>query len=465
MEFHSMDERAAASAVASLKRSNNDPDVAGCVVRKSKVSRTGPAPNERLSTPSLQQQQQQQKRPAIPEERSLQPAPFFYYKDFSTETDPDPLTPLTLPGRVPNFPAKLHSILSRPELADVVAWMPHGRSWRVLKPREFEIRVLPTYFEHAKFSSFIRQANGWGFRRITQGKDRNSYYHERFLRGLPHLCKKMRRPGVTEKKTADVNHEPDFYKISELHPVPEKMDDGSLMMDCTLQGGPKARMPICAALTPVLPTPNSSQNQNHLSAMNATLKSPTLAPKLSPFDQHKLGAFHQSIFASEMQLGSPKPPPTTTAAAAAATHPQVPAVPAPAATAHIPSYASAMNHPTPAFVAPTPSSANPFNPIGAAAAAAAASRRVVDTAAAAQGKMSVLAAANRLAMIQPGPQIAAAMNASTAASQFAAGFAAATVISQQQIRDIIGSLTVSGAAAAAPPPSFPPPQSHHLFKG
>lgn len=104
--------------------------------------------------------------------------PFFHYTDFSQQIDPDPLTPLTAPGRVPNFPAKMHSILSRPELRDVICWMPHGRSWKVLKPREFEIRVLPTYFEHAKFSSFIRQANGWGFRRLQKGPDRNSYYHE-----------------------------------------------------------------------------------------------------------------------------------------------------------------------------------------------------------------------------------------------------------------------------------------------
>jgi HSF-type DNA-binding len=64
-----------------------------------------------------------------------------------------------------NKTAKMHAILSRTDLKDVVGWLPHGRSWRVLKPREFEIKVLPTYFDHNKFSSFIRQANGWGFRR------------------------------------------------------------------------------------------------------------------------------------------------------------------------------------------------------------------------------------------------------------------------------------------------------------
>jgi HSF-type DNA-binding len=80
-------------------------------------------------------------------EKMLRPFPYFYYRDFSHVPDPDPLSPLTAPGRVPNFPAKMHSILSRADLADIVSWNEHGRAWRVLKPREFEVKVIPTYFE------------------------------------------------------------------------------------------------------------------------------------------------------------------------------------------------------------------------------------------------------------------------------------------------------------------------------
>ena len=35
--------------------------------------------------------------------------------------------------RLQKFPAKLESILSRPEWSDIVCWMPHGRSWKVRK--------------------------------------------------------------------------------------------------------------------------------------------------------------------------------------------------------------------------------------------------------------------------------------------------------------------------------------------
>jgi hypothetical protein len=156
------------------------------------------------------------------EEQKKATHPYFYYRDFSTLPDPDPATPITAPGRIPNFPAKMYAILSRKDLSDIITWLPHGRSWKVLKPREFEVKVIPTYFEHSKFSSFIRQANGWGFRRIiSKGADRNSYYHELFLRARPHLIKLMRRPPPSSKPLADVSTEPDFHAISRERPLPE----------------------------------------------------------------------------------------------------------------------------------------------------------------------------------------------------------------------------------------------------
>lgn len=123
-------------------------------------------------------------------------------------------------GKEPPFPVKLHRILSKAEHNDVISWLPHGRSWRVLKPKAFEEKVIPMYFRHAKYASFMRQVNGWGFKRMTQGPDHNSYYHELFLRGLPHLCVKMRRPARAKNGVTDSETNPDFYQISMVHPLP-----------------------------------------------------------------------------------------------------------------------------------------------------------------------------------------------------------------------------------------------------
>ena len=183
---------------------------------------------------------------AKPEEEEPK-APYYYYRDHSYLPDPDPTKPVTIPGRIPTFPAKLFAILSRSDLADIISWMPHGRSWKVHKPREFEVKVIPSYFDHAKFSSFIRQANGWGFKRVcTKGVDRNSHYHELFLRGMPHLIKFMKRPVSGSKvhqsqplHAKGKNCDPDFYRISQDHPLPElcpkmlhPLDESSFLNPC-----------------------------------------------------------------------------------------------------------------------------------------------------------------------------------------------------------------------------------------
>lgn len=55
------------------------------------------------------------------------------------------------------FPVKLHYILSNPKYQDCVAWLPHGRAWRVLKPKAFERRIIPKFFRSEKYASFMRQ--------------------------------------------------------------------------------------------------------------------------------------------------------------------------------------------------------------------------------------------------------------------------------------------------------------------
>lgn len=174
----------------------------------------------------------------------------------------------------------MHAILTHPDLAGVVAWAPHGRSWRILRPRAFEVRILPKYFEHSKLSSFARQANGWGFRRLMGDggrHDNNEYYHEYFLRSMPWLCKKMRRPKVNEKselcnisfnvyilcilsliplvhliipngiktEAMDSKMDPDLFAISRERPVPDRPPTSEvLVLRKTIERGPKERMPV-----------------------------------------------------------------------------------------------------------------------------------------------------------------------------------------------------------------------------
>lgn len=176
---------------------------------------------------------------------------FYKYRDFSDVTEKDIQTEIDAnpnrstrnsearSARIQKFPLKLYTILAQKEFQDIIAWMPHGRSWKVLKPNLFESLVMPIFFQCGNYHSFNRLVNAWSFRRITTGVDNGSYYHELFLRGKPFLQKFMRRLPKTHKKPPmRTEDEPDFYSMDKEKPLPQ----------CTLEIGPNH-------ITTLYPTP------------------------------------------------------------------------------------------------------------------------------------------------------------------------------------------------------------------
>ena len=62
------------------------------------------------------------------------------------------------------FPAKLHRILNTPEYEDIIAWLPHGRAWKIKNKQVFVSYILPRHFQHSNYESFNRSVNGWGMK-------------------------------------------------------------------------------------------------------------------------------------------------------------------------------------------------------------------------------------------------------------------------------------------------------------
>jgi hypothetical protein len=129
------------------------------------------------------------------------------------------------------FPFKLHCLLDTIEqdgYEHIVSWQPHGRAFAVHKPDLFVSIIMPKYFKQTKLTSFQRQLNLYGFRRLTKGPDAGGYYHELFLRGLVFLCHKMTRikiKGTGCKAASSPETEPDFYQMPYVQSRHVSMDE------------------------------------------------------------------------------------------------------------------------------------------------------------------------------------------------------------------------------------------------
>ncbi|XP_042478900.1 heat stress transcription factor B-2a-like [Macadamia integrifolia] len=88
----------------------------------------------------------------------------------------------------------------------IVSWNEEGTGFVVWSPQDFSHFTLPRYFKHSNFSSFIRQLNTYGFKKIAT--DRWEFQHQKFQKGSRHLLVEITR------KKCEPSIYPAFLKAS-----------------------------------------------------------------------------------------------------------------------------------------------------------------------------------------------------------------------------------------------------------
>lgn len=84
-----------------------------------------------------------------------------------------------------SFLSKLYDILNNDQYKDIIHWNTEGNAIKIKDVTKLCEIVLPKYYKHEKYSSFVRQLNMYGFNKVKGGlKEELIFEHNKFNKNI-----------------------------------------------------------------------------------------------------------------------------------------------------------------------------------------------------------------------------------------------------------------------------------------
>nr|XP_028571567.1 heat shock factor protein 3-like isoform X1 [Podarcis muralis] len=138
------------------------------------------------------------------------------------------------------FLMKLWAIMEDSRNGSMITWSPDGQKVCILDDQRFAAQLLPKYFKHNNLSSFIRQLNLYGFKKVTSMRNETmvtcnnstkEYQHPRFQKGKPELMASIQRKVYTCKEPAASSTKDQQAMLAEFRAMREQQDGISTKLD------------------------------------------------------------------------------------------------------------------------------------------------------------------------------------------------------------------------------------------
>ena len=146
--------------------------------------------------------------------------------------------PTAAPGPTPastDFVKKLYQMLEENELDSVVNWAEDGESFIIYDHNAFTTKILPRYFKHSNFASFVRQLNKYDFHKVKnsveakqkaqKGQNDNiwQFKHQDFNRFDVSSLDNIRRKVPTKKEPTEVTSLANCVSLASFRKLEERV--------------------------------------------------------------------------------------------------------------------------------------------------------------------------------------------------------------------------------------------------